>query len=749
MLQLLVLSLAITTPSSEGILAGLTAPITIELDAHAVPTVRANGVLDAMMGQGFMHGRERFFQMDLTRRHAAGELSQLIGAFGVDFDRPRAVLFRRQLATRITQSLPQDDQEMLKRYAAGVNAGLASLDAPPIEYLNLGLEPAPWNPEDTILVAITMTDMLARHDGNEHANAALEALVGPTYAEWLMMQTSPYDALLVAPNEPEVVPVAPGPDEWTARRSAFRAPADVDAVILGSNNFAVAGSRTADGRAILANDPHLMISAPAIWYRCRLEWPDHLLLGLSLPGVPGVVIGTNGDVAFGMTNTTGDFRDHVIIDVDPKNPTRYRTPEGWEPFNVRNVSIKVRGSEDVVVESRWTRWGPVLAEDSEGRPLAVLSVPWQPGGVNVALHRMADAKNVDDAVDVIRQWNGPSQNVLLADSSGRIAWIVSGWIPNRVGYDGRVPISHADGTKGWFGQLPESERPVVIDPEEGFLFTANSRTLPLEPSSRIGSAFANPCRSYRIRQDLLALEYATELSLLAIQLDDFAQMLVPYRPLYLEGLRALPPSEARGRALATLLAWNGRASLDTLALAPLDQFRTDVIRAVRSALLSGARGENKRLAARAVRENAVLATLEQRPAHLHPEGKEGWATLLANTANETLGVPAIPWGEVNRSTFRHPLAMASPTIGSGFDLPSTPQTGYRGSPRVAAPTFGASARIVVSPNHLENAILQTPGGQSGDPFSPNYRDFHDSWLQGTPEPLVPGPPKIVIQLNPS
>ena len=749
MLQTFVLLLALSTTASDGIVAGLDRPITIELDLHAVPTVQAHSALDAMVGQGFMHGSERFFQMDLTRRHAAGELSELIGAFGVEIDRPRAVLFRRQLAARIVKSLPQEEQIMLDRYADGVNAGLASLDAAPIEYLNLGLEPAPWQPEDTILVAITMTDMLARHDGNEHANAALDALVGPTYAEWLMMQTSPYDALLIAPTEPEVVPVAPSPDEWTSRRTAFRAPLDVDDIILGSNNFAVAGSRTVDGRAILANDPHLMISAPAIWYRCRLEWPDHLLLGLSLPGVPGVVIGTNGHVAFGMTNTTGDFRDHVIIDVDPNDPTRYQTPDGWEPFNVRNVSIRVRGSEDVVVESRWTRWGPVLAEDSEGRPLSVLSVPWQPGGVNVALHRMADAMNVDDAVEVIRQWNGPSQNVLLADSSGRIAWIVSGWLPNRIGYDGRVPVSLTDGSKGWFGQLPEAERPVVIDPEEGFLFTANSRTLPLEQSSRIGSAFANPCRAYRIRQDVLALDVATERDLLAIQLDDYAQMLAPYRPLYLEGLRALPSSQARDRAVATDLAWDGRATLDTLALAPLDRFRSNVIRAVRSALLSGARGARLRLASSAVRENAVLAALDQRPAHLHPDGKDGWVALLADAAKETIGQHATPWGEVNRSTFRHPLAMASPAIGSGFDLPSTPQSGYRGSPRVAAPTYGASARIIVSPNHLEDAILQTPGGQSGDPFSPHYRDFHESWLQGTPEPLVPGAPEIVFQLNPS
>jgi penicillin amidase len=594
-----------------------------------------------------------------------------------------------------------------------------------------------------------MTDMLARQDGNEYANAALEALVPPRYADWLQMETSPYEALLVAPPKPEVVPKAPGPDVHTSTTHASVAPLDLDAIILGSNNFAVAGSLTADGRAILANDPHLMISAPAIWYRCKLEWPDHMILGLSLPGVPGVVIGTNGHVAFGMTNTTGDFRDNIIIEVNPKDQMQYRTPEGWENFSVQNVTIGVRGSENVVVESRWTRWGPVTSIDKHGRPMAVLSVPWQPGGVNVELYRMVEAKNVDEAVEVIRRWNGPSQNVLIADSGGRIAWIVSGWIPNRVGYDGRVPVSLADGAKGWFGQLPEEERPVVVDPPEGFLFTANSRTLPLVPSSRIGCDFANPCRSFRIRADLQALKEADEAALLAIQLDDYAQMLVPYRPLYLEGLHSLQVSDERDEAIALEEAWDGRATLDTLALEPVDQFRTYVIRAVRDALLSGTNGESKRLASRAVRENAVLAALDQRPPHLHPDGAAGWSALLATAAKATLHRATSPWGETNRSTFKHPLAMASDALGSGFDLPSAPQAGYRGSPRVAAPTFGASARIIVSPNHLEDALLQTPGGQSGDPFSAHYHDFHETWATGSPEPLEPGATKEVIQLKPS
>lgn len=728
-------------------------PVSIELDAHSVPTIIAKSQLDAFAGQGFMHARDRFFQMDLMRRQAAGEISELVGSFAIELDKPRAILRRRALATRILSELPSNEQAMLRRYTDGVNAGISSLESPPVEYATLGVPMQPWIPQDTILVQITMMDMLERHDGNERAINALRKLVPNAYADWLMMQVGEFESLVIQPDVPETIPPPPSASVVDVRKHAsnttFPPIVTERTEALGSNNFAVAGSRSSDGRAILANDPHLRITAPAIWYRCRMEWPDHELTGLSLPGVPGIVIGTNGHVAMGMTNTTGDFRDNVIIEVDPDDPTRYRVGDDWEPFDVEMVKIKVRGEDDLELESRWTRWGPVLGTDGQGRPLAELSVAWQPGAVNFTLHEMADARTVDDAIHVARRWYGPSQNVLVADADGRIGWVLSGWIPNRQGYDGLEPTSLADGSGGWFGPLPEEQRPMVVDPESGYLFTANSRTVPLAMSTRIGNGFANPCRSYRIQQRLSQLEDATEADLLDIQLDEFAQLLVSYRPLLLQGLEMLPQYAERDDLINIITAWDGYASEDAMAVLPLDFFRSTLISETRAALLKGFEGQNKRRAANAIRENAILAGFKSRPENLLLNGESEWDALLMSAAAKTLKEEEIiAWGEANRSRFQHPLAIASPSLGDGFDLPSTPQSGYHGAVRVATPVAGASARIIVSPGHLDDAILQTPGGQSGNPFSAHYTDLHQVWLEGAPTPLLPGKPEHKIELVP-
>ena len=496
-----------------------------------------------------------------------------------------------------------------------------------------------------------------------------------------------------------------------------------------------------------------MINAPSIWYRCQFVWPDYDMMGLSLPGAPGIVVGTNGHIAWGVTNTTGDFRDLILIETDPDDPSRYRVGNDWESFDIQNVAVKVRGEADRVVESRWTRWGPIISEGPNGEPIAELSVGWQPGAVNFGLHAMADAQTVDDAIDVARNWYGPSQNVLVADADGRIGWIVSGWIPKRKGFDGRVPTSLADGVSGWDGPIAEEDRPVQINPESGFLFTANSRTVPLEASRILGNGFANPARSHRIQKRLDALEVATEVDLLELQLDEYAQDLELYRPLYLEGLRLLPETPRRNTLIEIVSKWDGQAQADSLAMAPLIDFQGELQWNVRTSLIDGfesAKTPEAQFAASAITRNAVEIALQERPPHLLRDGEKGWTSLLRDAAAHTLAedVPLKTWGEENRSAFKHPMAMASPMIGDGFNLPSTPQSGYRGAVRVSGPTFGASARIVMSPNHLDDAILLTPGGQSGDPYSEFYTNLHQSWLDGDTSPLLPKETQRSIHIAP-
>ncbi|MGA0172186.1 MAG: penicillin acylase family protein, partial [Phycisphaerales bacterium] len=303
----------------------LDAPVAIAVDDRGIPAIEAASRLDAFAAEGFVHARDRLFQMDLMRRNAAGELAALLGGAVVDRDleaRPRRF---RALSKRILANLSDYERLQLSRYASGVNAAIASMRTPP-EYAFLGWPPAPWLPEDSILVSLSMHSMLAKSADLERGWHDWRECLGEAMFEFLLCPTSRFDALLIEDFDTHGLdrpaPI-PGPDVIDLRAAAS-APSDhlaasidfeVDlAPIPGSNAFAVSGALTADGRAILASDPHLALSMPTTWYRLALEWPSGELTGLSLPGLPGVVIGSNGRVAWGFTNLTGDFEDWIEIE---------------------------------------------------------------------------------------------------------------------------------------------------------------------------------------------------------------------------------------------------------------------------------------------------------------------------------------------------------------------------------------------------------------------------------------------------
>ncbi|RPG13403.1 MAG: penicillin acylase family protein [Proteobacteria bacterium TMED72] len=739
----------------------LNAPVRIELDALAMPSIAATSQDDAMAGLGFMHGRDRMMQMDLSRRKAAGELAALIGPPMVAIDRPNAIRRRREIAERIVSELRPEEQRLLDAYTAGVNAAIAGFEQVPVEYRLLNTRPAEWRPADSILVVLALFDSLQNNAKREPRVGALRAMVEDDVAEWLLAVPGRWDALLIEPDGSEFIPEPPAQGftfDSMRRDRRLAPPVPEDEVRLGSNSFAVAGSRTDDGRAILANDPHLQYSAPGIWYPAALSWPDVDMAGVSVPGIPGIPIGATDSIAWGMTNTTGDFEDMVLIDVDPANPDRYRVPEGWEDFDDRTVDIEVRGAKAVSVRSRWSRWGPVLTDtDWTDSPVSLLRVSDQPGAVNLSLMDLPEAKDVESALDVAARWFGPSQNVLIADHTGRIGWTLSGWIPNRRGYDGRSPVVH-DADHGWFGTLPEDQRPIVIDPPSGFLFTANNRLIPLEEAAPIGKVWADGGRAWRIRRDLESMALVSELDLLAIQLDDTVQRFLPYRDLLIEALIETPDRPERDAVLKIVRDWDGRASMEDTALPVVAAFRSEVIGRTQMMLLDQAKpvlpndGGRRRKAASAIGENIVLATLENRKSRFFPTDS-AWSDLTGPAAEAAIAAhledPETPWGERNRAKFSHPLGMAHPLVGTRFDFPAVRQPGHWGAVRVQTERAGASARMVASPSRRDAAILTVPGGQSGDPASPHYTDRHAAWAAGAPAPMLPGPPVDVIDLVPS
>lgn len=752
---------ASTNSRLQSSIEGLRASITIEWDEHAIPTITAGDSLDAHAALGWLHARDRFFQMDIARRQAAGELSAILGPMTLRMDREPAIARRRDLAQRILGQLPPDQRLTLEAYTRGVNAEVQSWNVAPIEYDMLNATPNLWRPEDCVLVLLSMFDQLQNTSNQELGVATLRDLVSDDATTWLLSNQSPWDAFLITPEateDPTAIPQASREEGRSLEHASALAELLTDERIPGSNSFAVAGSRSNHGGAILANDPHLRYTAPGIWYRVALRWPSVEAVGLSLPGVPGLPIGATEELAWGLTNTTGDFEDLVIVQVDPQDPSRYQGPGGWEPFDARDVTIDVAGATPETVPSLFTRWGPIVQSTSIG-DLALLRTMDQPGAVDFDILELYTATTVDEGLDIAARWGSPSQNVLVADADGRIGWTISGWIPDRRGYDGLSPVPH-DADRGWFGALPESARPRVVDPPSGVLFTANNRLVPEPQASRIGRVWADPGRAWRIRELLAAQDSFDESDLFRIQHDEFIPRFVPYRDMLAEGLRSRRNLPGAPETLELILRWDGRASANSTAVPVVEAFRRSLLESAKPAIVARhlrpeARPDDIELAAaaRAVREAPVLEVIQRGRATDLPPEHPGWETILDQAVDAAIVTQQetadVPWSERNRAVFRHALAGAHPLVGSKFDLPSAPQPGHWGAVRVQSGGFGASARLVAAPSRLTQGILTTPGGQSGDPRSKHYTDLHDDWATATPTPLLPGDMQRTIRIVPA
>ncbi|MDG2422519.1 MAG: penicillin acylase family protein [Phycisphaerales bacterium] len=744
----LILSLSIGSVTMES----LEAPVTIRLDGRGVPTVVASNMHDAYRGEGYIHARDRFFQMDMMRRFASGEMAALGGKIVLDLDRQARIYRGRKTCKAIFDALSDREKGILESYTQGVNAGLASMDDIPPEYQMFRGTPAPWTPVDSLLVNFSMTMTLTSGSSVELDRWALHRNGSKEWIDFLLTANDPRDRPMIkSPDGVEQMPPLPPPAS-----KSMPTPSVVEDVSSGespgSNNWAVAGSRTASGGAILANDPHLLLTLPGIWYRIRMQWPDADLMGLSLPGLPGVIIGTNGHVAWGFTNATIDLQDYVIVEADPDDPSRYRVPDGWESFDVQDEIIEVVGGAPEILESRWTRWGPVVEEDHEGRPIALAWTALRPEGTNINVLDMASARNVEEAVEVLRGWHGPPQNVLLADSDGHIGWILTGWIPARRGFDGRYPVSWADGTRGWSGPIDETLRPVVINPEDGILYSANNRTVNLEHGRLLGEEWATPDRVERIVELLGDRDELDEEDMLEMQLDTRVPSLELYRRMALNAVPQDHPDANVRKARSLVEAWNGHSDADEIGIRVLMSYRRKVDAGARRGLMA-ASGINA--------PSYALPSAPIRYVHQHlpegylPAGHDSWEDMHRQFFEETVSMMVggeqgldYTWGQQNTSEISHGLISALPGFMRESMSVRMPQSGYWGSVKVAGKRFGASARMVIDPAHPERAILQTPGGQSGRYDSPYWMDFHMEWHQGDPTPMEPGAVTQTIELVP-
>jgi len=756
----------------ESHLAGLAGAVRVERDATGVPVIRGASRLDVARATGFVHAQERFFQMDLMRRAAAGELSALLGPAMLETDQRLRVNRFRARAKRALDTLDPSQLQLLDAYAQGVNAGLDALATRPFEYLVLRSRPAPWRPEDALLVVYSMwLDLQGSYPREEMQRDRLHEALPEAVYRLVALSPSDWDAALDGSR----LAALPLPADYDLRgldRALFadsgtpdgQAPrpalvADSPDSMVGSNNWALAGQRTRSGRALVANDMHLGLRVPNTWYRARLIATDAGLdiTGVMLPGVPAVIAGSNGRVAWGFTNSYGDFQDLVIVEPVDGAPDSYQTPDGPRSFERHEETIEVAGEGSRTLTVLDTLWGPLIGKDARGRALALAWTAHRPGAMNLRLAALESAANLDEAVDILASAGMPAQNAMVGDATGRIAWVIAGRIPLRHGFDPDLPASWATEGVGWDGWLPLDRQPEIKDPPAGAAWSANARVVGGEMLALLGDGgYAHGARSHEIRDDLAALSGAVPVDFLHIQLDDRARYIEQWQPLLESVLAAGGPS--RAQALQLVRLWSGHAAADDAGYRLLREFeRTVTHRAFRMLTVQAqARFPDFSWRPPSRFTDVAFRLATERPMNLLDPRFEDWDAWLAAAADAAIAssgqgceqLAQCTWGRANTTRIRHPLSAAVPVLSALLDMPATEMPGDWSTPRVQSPVFGASERFAVEPGREQDGYFHMPGGQSGHPLSPFYRAGHEAWVKGDPTPFLPGPAAYVLTLVP-
>lgn len=763
------LTLRASLPQLDGEIEvdGLSAVSTIERDADGIATITAANRPDLAFATGFAHGQDRFFQIDLLRRQAAGELSALIGDVTIEADkRMRFHRFRARARANRDIATPEE-LEMLEVYARGVNAGLASLGAKPFEYFLLGADPEPWKAEDTVLIAYAMYVQLndERAERDVRRGLAQRLLPGDVF-DWLYPQGTPWDAPLM--GEPRAVKPVPGPDVLALRdAAATAAPArEVGAVPMpGSNNWAVAGKLTETGRALVSNDMHLGLSVPNIYYQARLivdDFNPYEITGVTMPGTPYVVAGSNTNVAWGYTNSYGDWSDAVVL-APGTEPETYRTPQGDLPFSEYRELIEVSGSEPVELVVRETIWGPV--DEDADYPDGEIAVSWiahYPEATNQNILQLEQAQSVEEAMAIANTMGMPPQNFVVGDAGGNIGWTLTGRIPLRSDYDPFLPADWSE-QPGWTGWADPADYPRIYNPASGRLWTANARVTDGDALELVGdSGYDLGARAGQIRDGLFAKETFGPEDMLAIQVDDRAKFLSRWRDLLLDVLSdevvAGDAELAEYRDLAR--DWTPNAVADSVGYRLVRAFRLEVRTRVFNALMHDvidAYGEGTELRISNQFEAPLWSVVTEQPEHLLPADYDSWNDFLVEAVRENIryydenygdGLANRTWGELNTANIRHPLTRALPMLSGLLNMPAEPLDGDVDMPRAKGATFGAAQRFSVFPGDEESSLMHMPAGQSGHPLSDFYRKGHDDWVRGTPSPFLPGETQHKLVLLP-
>ena len=731
------------TASTTVVVPGLGGEVTVRRDGRSIPYIEAKTDADAYFAQGYATASDRLWQMDLMRRLARGETAEIFGKTTLEEDKRWRRFNFAKIADEGLQYLTPELRAALDNYAKGVNAYIATLDDKtlPVEFRMLRYKPSEWRAADTIVIGKILTDALSTTWRNDLLRASTQNLPKEKIAD-LTNRVTPYDVVLfgtdvkakaataASTNRIDVSPslLAAADQADNVRRTSLERVGLYAEELAASNNWVISGKLTADGKPILANDPHLTPTAPGIWYLTHISTPTMRVSGVTLPGVPGIILGHNENIAWGATNVGPDVQDLYVETFNDKG--EYKTPTGWTAAVVRKEIINVRPNpldpktEPVAFDVTETRNGPVILEDGGKR----YALKWTAFDIRNSefetFYQWNRSKDWSEFKTALKKYGGAAQNFVYADVKGNIGWYAASKIPIRRTGDGALPYDGSTNAGDWTGFIPFTELPNLYNPPSGLIVTANQRIVGTSYKyTQMSRDAAAPWRARRIFDLLKSKPNITMDDVRDVQHDVFN---IPVSNL---AKKIVELNAASPETLAVLKSWDGKMTAKSLGATLANE--------IRNCVASKIAAENQPVPMFVIRERIIdLAIREKldrwRPAAYKTDDELYKACDVISRKALALEVrmgsdPAKwVWGKEWVVRFPHPLDSV-PLIGQQFKIPQVPMDGSGQTPNVGS---YVSMRHIASPGNWDATRHVIPLGQSGNPSSPYYMDQNSLWYLG-------------------
>jgi penicillin G amidase len=744
---------------------GLKDAVMIDRDHWGRPWIRAKSVDDLVTAQGYVMAQDRLWQMDLLRRAAAGDLAEIFGEVALSFDEENRTLGMRQAAERAAANSPPDSRNLLDSYARGVNQYIDQHRSRlPMEFALLRYQPRLWTPADTYLISLYMYKTLTSTWKEKLNRQWVIQKVGPQRAQQMFASLSPQDhfivgGLVLRRSEASMTParLAPpdGPpfitQEWDSARAVLAQFEEESSQIIGSNNFVVSGAHTASGKPLLANDTHLQLSVPALWYVIHLTAPGWNVAGFALPGAPLVIIGHNDRIAWGFTNSNADVQDLYAETFDPTHSSQYRANGKWLTASIRSEIIHVRGQLDRAITVLSTRHGPIVYRDSNSPSAVRYALRWtalEPGGLDFGFPLLGQAQNWDEFLAATQRIAGPAQNTIYADVDGNIGFTIPARIPIRANGNGALPVPGDTDQFEWAAYIPFEELPRAWNPPEGIIATANAYTVGPRYPYFLTDRQAGPYRTERIHELLVGHTGLLPTDCNTIQNDILS---LPDKFLASQLIAAASKTQPKDprtqKLIAALNNWDAHATAGSVETSFVEYARHALFHNLLAPYLDDEISKKYELWEPVSvyndvwwRDKVFLENiLRERPANWLPSGFSSYDDLLSASADQAVADLEKHTGRTDSASWDwgrlHPLDMAHPLGRSGalhwlLSIGPYEQGGTLDTVRAMGVGHGPAMRFVADLSNFDNSLMEIPTGESGQYASPHYRDQFPAWFAG-------------------